>query len=218
MLVWSPDAVEPMVKPTTKVVGFCLGTGKGDRGMAQRRGKGRALRIYTIIMFLVCILAGIAIGWLTTKGNLEAAQIMGENLKAENEQYASSLEEANQQAILANVTIENLEQKLAESERFGTYWWERAHPREFKSVDELKAWLAQDDTESTLYIFGAACLSNYDCDDYAVALERNALLDGYAVSLQIENDHVLNSTVIGNEIYFIEPQSDEVWFWGYRDR
>jgi hypothetical protein len=207
-----------MVKPTTKVVGFCLGTGKGDRGMALGRGKGRALRIYTVIMFLVCMLAGIAIGWLTTRGDLEAAQIMGDSLKAENEQYASSLEEANQQAILANVTIENLEQKLAESERFGDYWWERAHPREFKSLDELKAWLAQDDTESTLYIFGAGCISTYDCDDFAVALERNALLDGYAVSIQIENDHVLNSTIIGNEIYFIEPQSDEVWFWGYRDR
>jgi preprotein translocase subunit SecG len=215
--------------------------GKGDRAMAQRRGSGktlkrgsgktlkrgsgRALRIFTVIMFLACIVASIGIGWLTTREDLEAAQTAGESLKAENEQYASYLEEtnrqakiANEQVILANVTIEKLEQKLAESEKFGAYWWERAHPKEFKSVDELKAWLAQDDTDNTLYIFGVGCISNYDCDDYAVALVRNALSDGYLVSLQIERDHVLNSTIIGNKIYFIEPQTDEVWFWEYRDR
>jgi len=188
------------------------------RGKTPRRGSSRALRIFTVIMFLACIVTGIVIGWLTTRGDLEAAQTAGESLKAENEQYASSLEEANRQVEIANVTIESLAQKLAESGKFGAYWWERAHPKEFKSLDELKAWLAQDDTDNTLYIFGDGCLANYDCDDYAVALERNALRDGYSVSLQIGHKHMLNSTIIGDKIYFIEPQSDEVWFWEYRDR
>jgi hypothetical protein len=146
-------------------------------------------------------------------------------------QYASSLEEVNRQAEianeqviltnqqieLANAGIGELKQKLAESERSVAYWWERAHPREFESLDELKACLDRDDTDSTLYILGAGCLTNYDCDDYAVALVHNALLDGYSVSLQIEGNHMLNSTIIGNKVYFIEPQSDKVWFWGYRD-
>jgi hypothetical protein len=196
------------------------------------------LRIYTVIMFLVCLLAGIAIGWLTTRGDLEAAQTAGEGLKTENGQYFSSFEEmsrlakiANEQVVqgneeiilsnlqidLANASITELKQKLGEAEKFGAYWWKRAHPEEFKSVDELKAWLAQDDTESTLYIFGAGCMSDYDCDDYAVALVYNALADGYSVSLQVEGNHMLNSAVIGNEIYFIEPQNDEVWLWGHRD-
>jgi hypothetical protein len=195
------------------------------RGRAPGGRRSRAPRIFTIIMFLACIAAGVGIGWLTTRGNLEAAQTAGKSLKVENEQYASSLEEANrqveianEQVTLANVTIESLEQKLEESEKFGAYWWERAHPKEFASVDELKAWLAQDDTDSTLYIFGDGCIAKYDCDDYAVALERNALLDGYSVSLQIAGNHMLNSTIIGNKIYLIEPQSDEVWFWEYRDR
>jgi len=188
-----------------------------------------ALRICIVIMFLACIVTSI--GWLTSKWDLEAAQIIGESLKAKNEQYASSLEEANRQAEIANeqviltnqqieqanASIGKLKQKLAESVRFGAYWWERAHPREFESLDELKAWLDKDDTDSTLYIFGFGCLADYDCDDYAVALVHNALLDGYSVSLQIEDNHMLNSTIIGNKIYFIEPQNDKVWFWGYRD-
>ena len=179
-----------------------------------------ALRICLIIMFLACMVIGGA-GWLTTKRGLEA----------ESEQYAFSLEEvnrlagiANEQVILtnqqikqANTTIWELEKKLAESEGFVAYWRERAQPREFESLDELNAWLAKDDTDSTIYIFGSGCLANYDCDDYATALVQNALLDGYSVSAQIEGNHMLNSTIIGNKIYFIEPQNDKVWFWGYRD-
>jgi hypothetical protein len=194
------------------------------RGRTPRRTRGTSLRIWTIVMFLVCIAAGVGIGWLTTRGNLEAAQTMGASLKAENEHYLSSLAEANRQVeianervTLANATIGKLEQKLDESAKLSAYWWERAHPREFASFDELKAWLAQDDTDSTIYIFGSGCLSNYGSDDYALALARNALRDGYLVSLQVEDGHVLNSTIIGDKIYFIEPQSDEAWLGGYRD-
>ncbi len=171
------------------------------------------LRICTIIMCLAFIVTGM--GWLITKGNLDATRTVGESLKASNKQYASSLEETSQQVVLtnqqiglANTTIEELKQKLAEY---------RAQPREFVSLDELKAWLGKDDTESTLYIFGAGFLTGYDCDDYATALVQNALSSGFLISTQIVGDHMLNSTIIGNEIYFIEPQNDKVWLWGHRD-
>ena len=194
------------------------------------------LRICTVIMFLACMVSSI--GWLSSRWNLEAAQTGGDSLKTENGQYFSSFEEmsrlakiANEQVVqgndeiilinlqidLANTSIEKLKLKLEDSEKFGTYWWDRAHPQEFGSVGELKVWLAQDDTDSTIYIFGTGCVSLYDCDDYAVALVYNALFDGYSVSLQVESNHMLNSTVIGNNIYFIEPQNDKVWLWGHRD-
>lgn len=188
-----------------------------------------AIRIWLVVIFLACIFTGV--GWLTTRWNLEAAQMRGESLETGNEQYAFSLEEmsrlakiANEQVVLTNQQIEQakasivrLEQKLDNSEKFGAYWWDRAHPTEFESLAELEAWLAQDETDTTLYIYGSGCILEYDCDDYAVALSRNALADGYSVSLQIEGNHMLNSTIIGNNVYFIEPQTDEVWLWGYRD-
>jgi hypothetical protein len=161
------------------------------------------LRILMVIIFLACIFAGV--GWLTTVGNLEAAPTVGESLKTGNEQASD------------NTSIVGLEQRLADSEESGAYRWDSAYPAEFASVDELQTWLAQDDTDSTLYIFGSGCIAEYDCDDYAIALVYNALADGYSVSLQIEGKHMLNSTIIGNSIYFIEPQTDEVWLWGYRD-
>jgi hypothetical protein len=172
-----------------------------------------------VILFLA--FAVTSVGWLTTKWELEA----------KNEQYAYSLEEVsrlagiangqviltNQQIELANTSIGQLQQELDESKEYLAYWRQKAHPKEFGSVDELKAWLAEDDTDSTIYLFGAGSISSYDCDDYATALVYNALADGYLVSLQIEGNHMLNSTVIGNSIYYIEPQTDEVWLWGYRD-
>jgi hypothetical protein len=178
-----------------------------------------ALRICLVIVFLALVATGV--GWLITKWNLEATS----------EQYAYSLEEVsrlagiangqlmltNQQVESANNSIGQLEEELAGAEKFGAYWWGKAHPREFESVDELKAWLAQDDTDSTLYIFGSGCVSTYDCDDYATALVYNALCDGYLVSTQIDDNHMLNSTIIGNNIYYIEPQNDNVWLWGHRD-
>jgi hypothetical protein len=149
---------------------------------------------------------------------------VGDSLKASNEQYASSLEETSQQGVLtnqqiglANTTIEELKQKLAENEVLVIYWQDRAQPREFVSLDELKAWLAKDNTGSTLHIVVVGSLAGYDCDDYATALVQNALSSGFSISTQIVGDHMLNSTIIGNEIYYIEPQNNKVWLWGYRD-
>ena len=134
--------------------------------------------VLLVIMFLACMVASM--GWLSSRWNLEAAQTAGEGLKTENGQYFSSFEEisrlakiANEQVVqgneeiilgnlqieLANTSIEKLKLKLEDSEKFGAYWWDRAHPKEFGSVGELKAWLAQDDTDSTLYIFGSGCVS-----------------------------------------------------------
>jgi hypothetical protein len=192
------------------------------------------------ILLLSCLITGA--GWLTTKGNMEALQttntILKEQIYSQNLQHSQALQEANynievanqqvlsanqqvlsanNRAELANVTIGDLKQELAGTEKWQDYWWQRAHPKEFESLDALKAWLAQDDTDHTIYIFGSGCLANYDCDDYAVALVYNALQGGYSISTEIVGDHMMNSTIIGNDIYLIEPQTDEVQLWGKRD-
>ena len=98
--------------------------------------------------------------------------------------------------------------------------------REFVSLQELTDWLEQDDTDSTLHFIGtvdftASQGSNYDCDDFAYCLQKSALADGYLMSTEIiikrGTQHMINSTGIGNNIYFIEPQTDEVWLETHRD-
>lgn len=214
---------------------------KGRHWFQRGRDMRKTYIAVVVILFLSCLVAGA--GWVTTKQNIETLQtvntILNEQINSQNLQQSRALQEAkyqievanqqvisaNQQALsannrteLANVTIGELKQELAGAEKWQDYWWQRAHPKEFESLDALKAWLAQDDTDHAIYIFGSGCLKNYDCDDYAVALVYNALQDGYSVSTEIAGDHMMNSTIIGNEIYLIEPQTDEAWLWGNRDK
>jgi hypothetical protein len=177
-----------------------------------------------ICVGLGVLIAVASVGWLAARSDLRTVREANEQLAQENRQHSAAVQEADSRLATANEQLEsasakvtNLADNLAESQRFGEYWWERGHPREFQSLDELKAWLAVDDTDSTVYIFGAGCLDCYDCDDYAVALMRNALKDGYLISVQFEKNHALNSAIIGNGVYSIEPQNDEVRFMGNRD-
>ena len=81
-------------------------------------------------------------------------------------------------------------------------------PKNFPSSKALKDWLAEDDTDSREYIEG-----EFDCDDFALMLQQHAFEDGYKIDMQYsDNDdlHAMNSTIIGNYFYFIEPQSDRV--------
>jgi len=98
--------------------------------------------------------------------------------------------------------------------------------REFVSKEELENWLAEDDGETTIYFFitpdGTTGSSDkYDCDDYALDLQQSALKDGFLMSATIiekgDQLHMINLAVIGNDVYYIEPQTDEVWFYAYRD-
>lgn len=98
--------------------------------------------------------------------------------------------------------------------------------REFASLEELEAWLDEDITDAIHLISpkspedGCAYVDpDYDCDNYACDLRKAAEQDGFQISIQIDThkNHALNSTIINNEIYFIEPQTDEVWLWGHRN-
>ena len=60
------------------------------------------------------------------------------------------------------------------------------------------------------------------CVDYALAMQRRALLDDYQMSTETLIDsggktgHMINSTVIGNDIIFLEPQSGVSWVGGIK--
>jgi hypothetical protein len=43
----------------------------------------------------------------------------------------------------------------------------------------------------------------------------DALRDGYIIGFFATADHAMNVCFIGDQVYGIEPQTDEVVFWGY---
>ena len=95
--------------------------------------------------------------------------------------------------------------------------------RDFDSLEELEIWLVLDDTNEYVYLFADASGEvardeRYDCDDYAIQLQRRAVSSGYLMSVTLVDDpgqgpHMVNLAVIGDKVYYIEPQTDEYWYY-----
>ena len=96
--------------------------------------------------------------------------------------------------------------------------------KHFESLESLITWLSFDDTNThiTLTVHSDGNLDfNTACEQFALQLQERALEQGYIINLQgigtftdgvlIGRGHMVNSTIIGNDVYFIEPQTDEVW-------
>ncbi|MEE9400117.1 MAG: response regulator [Dehalococcoidales bacterium] len=94
--------------------------------------------------------------------------------------------------------------------------------REFSSKEELEEWLAEDDDVETVFFFVAdsgteMSSDKYDCDDFALDLQSRASKDGFLMSITIirkyGQHHMINLVTIGNDVYYIEPQTDEISFY-----
>ena len=81
-----------------------------------------------------------------------------------------------------------------------------AQPRRFNSLEELQAWLAEDDTNQMEYC------NEFNCIDFALQLQERALADGYILSTEVlpVAYHWANIAVIGDVYYIIEPQDDRI--------
>jgi len=95
----------------------------------------------------------------------------------------------------------------------------------FGDLEELTQWL-EDRQNVTTFRFQSPD-TIIDCDDYALELQHQALTDGYIMSFEIIEEseynalfqtplppdqslHAINLAIIGNDAYYIEPQTDEV--------
>jgi len=100
--------------------------------------------------------------------------------------------------------------------------------RTFQDTRELEGWLERNDVDSRLYLDEKMGLSSYDCDDFARNLAKKAIEDGYYMWVQVlhhpyrrrDNNqlltkpgeaHAICSVFIGNNCYYVEPQTDEYW-------
>ena len=189
----------------------------------------------TMALILVSVLLIISvIGLVDYKVAFEHAQesaIFWRNLSR---QYIIGLEEANRELGTANRTIFNQDTAIA-ALRQDIVNMSQKHiteiavlkkgGKDFNSLSALQGWLWWDDTNLHEYIPNV-----YDCDDYAFDLMQAALQDGYRIGLYQKGQHVVNFALVGdtplgawgvwgtaNKVYIIEPQTDEVRFWGYRD-
>ena len=99
--------------------------------------------------------------------------------------------------------------------------------RNFESTEELENWLSENHIDEAVMLYASG--KRFDCDDYARRLIKDARADGFQLWLQVllpdyrrpdtgervtESDeaHALCSAIIGDRLYFIEPQTDDYWF------
>ena len=99
--------------------------------------------------------------------------------------------------------------------------------RNFSDLEELKQWLEDKMNVTTIHFQLPS--TELDCDDYALDMQHKALADGYIMSFEVigrseynalfetklpngSSLHAINSAIIGNDAYYIEPQTGEVAF------
>jgi len=110
--------------------------------------------------------------------------------------------------------------------------------RHFQNLDELERWLGNMWVLDIRFdVFDKETgqrIRKFDCEDYAIRLQEKALGDGYIMSFEVilpveynalfkqkrlSNGaiHAINSVILGNEVYYIEPQTREIVFAAYLD-
>jgi len=118
------------------------------------------------------------------------------------------------EVVTVNQTIEKEIIKEVIKYRDRTDW------RYFESLTEFTAWV--DDKLVVLFPINGDT-KTADCDDYAERLQREAYKDGYFISVQIvetgrimgkvvsdnEGLHMGNLVMIGNGVYYVEPQPEK---------
>lgn len=108
----------------------------------------------------------------------------------------------------------------------------------FQDIGELRRWLENiESLDISSVVVDKETnqgIKSFDCDDYALMLQERALRDGYVMSFEVINSgeyrnlfkqgqipdgtiHAINSVIIGNEVYYIEPKTREIVFAAYLD-
>jgi hypothetical protein len=127
--------------------------------------------------------------------------------------------------LVARHTTEYIEKPVTTIKYIERVSSEPVELRNFYDLDELKHWLTNAESETTVHLQSPD--STIDCDDYALAFQQKALEDGYIMSFEIiaedeynalfrnplpsgQSLHAINLVIIGNSAYYVEPQTGEI--------
>jgi molybdopterin converting factor small subunit len=129
-------------------------------------------------------------------------------------------------------TVEYIREKVIDTEYVDVIKNVPVELRNFNTLDELEQWLDGIYNQTTIRFIQND--SVIDCDDYALEMQQKALSDGYIMSFQIINYteynqifafalpegqslHAINLAIIGNSVFYIEPQTGEIAHAAYLD-
>jgi len=148
-------------------------------------------------------------------------------------QAAMAVEPTVRCQLVERCTVQYVDRPVAVAESIERVQGIPAELRDFSDLEELRQWLIAVDANITTVYFQLPD-AIVDCDDYALGLQRKAFADGYIVSFEIigrgeyatlfksdlppgQSLHAINLAIIGNNAYYIEPQTNEVVLAAYLD-
>ena len=211
----------------------------------SKRHMGKKFLTVVVTIILVCILNGVA--WWNARQTLETVQATAdyyyteltranyqkELANAEINEWARRTDELKNRLEVANNAVAELTDRNHELRCTNYDLRENSKLRYFESTDELEAFLEESDVDHHIYVTAGQDWRTYDCEDYAKALRGDANSSGFHMNIQAvwryrrpdtgelmgryNEGYALNSIIIGNEMYFIEPQTDDYWLAAYLD-
>jgi len=127
--------------------------------------------------------------------------------------------------LIETSTVEYIEETIVETKYIDVVREVPTKLRNFKSFDELRAWLTRQNRILTVRFTDDTAV--IDCDDYALEIQTRAITEGYIVSFQIidikqynemftvqlpesQSLHAINLALIENSVYYFEPQTGEI--------
>lgn len=128
--------------------------------------------------------------------------------------------------------VEYIEEVIIETEYVEVIKEVPATFRSFRTLQELEQWLNKQNDVIAVRFGNEDTI--IDCEDYALEMQMKALEEGYVISLEIisileYNElfstklpesvslHGINLAVIGNSVFYIEPQTGEIVLAAYLD-
>ena len=134
--------------------------------------------------------------------------------------------------LIETHTVEYIEETVIEKEYIDVVERVGVELHNFTSLDELEDWVNDEYGRAAIRFKQAG--SVIDCDDYALEMQRESLEDGYIMSFEIIDAaeynglfaipfpdtgtlHAINLAIIGNSVFYIEPQTGEIVHAAYLD-
>ena len=134
--------------------------------------------------------------------------------------------------LIETHTVEYVEEIVVETEYVDVIRHVPVEFRNFTNRAELEKWL-EERNQVTFICFRQKDII-FDCDDFALELQQKALADGFIISFEIIDSseynelfstqlpegqtlHAINLSIIGNDVYYIEPQTGEIVYAAYLD-
>ena len=128
--------------------------------------------------------------------------------------------------------VEYIEETVVEKEYIDVVRHVPVEFRPFSDREELDQWLEERSQSASIRFQLHETV--VDCDDFAIELQNEALDDGFIISFEIisgdeynelfciplpedQSLHAINLSIIGNDVYYIEPQTGEVVHAAYLD-